>query len=112
MLELKQVRITFGATVRELRLQKGLTQEQLAECLLLQPQTIAKIETGRTFISGEVLVKLCNYFEVDPTIFFAKKPRIMTEEDIDYLKEIKRLLPRCSTARLRDIYNILLVLQK
>lgn len=112
MVDIQQLKNTFGATVKELRNQKGLTQEQLAERLNLQPQTIAKIETGRSFISAEVLASLCNFFEVEPTIFFAKKPKIITEQDLEYIKEIKRLLPSFSTAQLRDIYNILLVLQK
>lgn len=112
MVDSKQIRATLGATVKELRTNKGITQELLSEYLELQPQTITTIETGRMFVSSDVLANLCNYFEVDPTIFFAKKPRILTEEDLDYIKEIKRLLPSCSTARLRDIYNILLALQK
>jgi len=112
ILKLKQVKNIFDVTVKDLCIKKGITQEQLAECLNLQPQTITTIETGRMFVSSEVLANLSNFFEVDPTIFFAKKPRILTEEDLDYIKEIKRLLPSFSTARLRDIYNILLVLQK
>lgn len=112
MVDSKQIRATLGATVKELRTNKGITQEFLSECLELQPQTITTIETGRMFVSSEVLASLCNYFEVEPTIFFAKKPKITTEEDLNYLKEIKRLLPGFSTSRLRDIYNILLVLQK
>lgn len=112
MVDSNQIKTTLGATVKELRTQKGITQEVLSECLDLQPQTITTIETGRMFVSSEVLANLCNYFEVDPTIFFMKKPRILTQEDLDYIKEIKHLLPSFSTTRLRDIYNILLVMQK
>ena len=38
----------IGARIRELRLQKGLTQEQLAQALHLSPQAISKWENHTT----------------------------------------------------------------
>lgn len=111
MIDSKKIKLIFGQTVKELRTQKGITQEQLAEAIGLQPQTIATIETGRAFISSEVLAKLCNYFNVEPAIFFTQKVRRLSDEDINYIAEIKRMLPVFSSAKLREIHNILLALQ-
>ena len=38
--------INLGNKIRELRVNKGLTQEQLATALNLSPQAISKWETG------------------------------------------------------------------
>ncbi|MBP3924660.1 helix-turn-helix transcriptional regulator [bacterium] len=112
MVNAKEIKLNLGATVRELRKRRNITQEQLAEYIDLQPQTIATLETGRTFTSSEVLANLCNYFNVEPALFFLKQVRIPSEEDIDYINEIKRMLPTFSSSRLKDIYNILIALQK
>lgn len=78
----------------------------------MQPQSITTIETGRAFISSEVLANLCNLFEVDPAIFFNKKSNLVFGEDNDYIEEIKRLLPNFDNQKLRYIHDIMLVLQR
>jgi len=112
MVDSKKIKKILGATIKELRTQKNITQEQLAEYLTLQPQTITTIETGRAFVSSEVLANLCNYFNVEPSIFFKTKAKVVTEEDMNYINDIKRMLPSFDSAKLREIYNILLALQK
>lgn len=72
MIEAKEIKITLGTIVKELRTQKNITQEQLGEFLALQLQTIAKIETGRSYTSSEVLAKLCNFFNIVPSVFILK----------------------------------------
>lgn len=112
MIDGNKIKIILGATVKELRKQKGITQEQLAEYLGLQPHSVTKIETGRAFVSSDVLAKLSSYFGVSPSFFFNKKVQILTEENLNYINEIKQLLPTFDNSKLREIYNILLALQK
>lgn len=66
----KEIRQNVGNIVKQLRIQKGLTQEKLAEFIDVQPQTIRAIEKGRSFLSCKVLTKLSNFFEVDYSFFF------------------------------------------
>lgn len=54
----------FGKKTREYRESLSLTQEQLAELLDLQPETVSRIETGNTFVSAKVLEKMCKIFQV------------------------------------------------
>ncbi|MBD5401508.1 helix-turn-helix transcriptional regulator [bacterium] len=112
MYDSKNIKKIFGANVKELRTNKGITQEQLAEYLGLQPHSITKIETGRTFVSSEVLAKLCNFFNITPSFFLNHKVKVFTQDDIDFSNEIKRLLPNFSPTKLREIYNILNVMDK
>ncbi len=50
--------------VRELRRQHSLTQEELGQKLGVQKAAICKYETGRVSLPPEMLVKLCDIFEV------------------------------------------------
>ena len=53
-----------GTRIKQLRKEKGLTQEQLAEKLDITAGTIGKIEIGRTGISIDLLICMSDFFEV------------------------------------------------
>ena len=105
------VKKIFGKVVSELRIQKGYTQEQLAEKLNLSPHTITRIETGNTFVSSDVITLLCNLFDVAPNVLFTPKPQILQEEHIKYKQEIIKLLAGFNSKKLKEIYDIMLVLK-
>ncbi len=112
MLDGNKIKAILGAKVKELRACEGITQEQFAESVGLQPQTIATIETGRSFVSADVLADFCNYFNVEPKIFLSKNINYLSDEAVNYINEIKRILPSFSNEKLREIYNILLAMNK
>lgn len=58
MIDSNRIKKILGRNVKQLRTSKGLTQEQLAEHLNLQRETIAFIETGAAFVSSEVLASV------------------------------------------------------
>jgi transcriptional regulator with XRE-family HTH domain len=74
-----------GALVQKLRLQRGWSQEQLAELCTLSVRTIQRIERGQT-ASLETLTALASVFEIDvatlmePEMDKPSKPGISTEE--------------------------------
>lgn len=107
-----EVKKIFGKAVTELRLQKGLTQEQLAEHLNLSTHTINRIENGNAFVSCDVLTQICNLFKVSPSVLFTPKPHILYEEHMNYVKKITELLPSFKTNKLKDLYNCLVVIDK
>ena len=112
MTDTEEIRKIFGKAVMELRTQKGLTQEQLAEYLTISPHTVSRIETGKTFVSCEVISLLCKLFNVAPSVLFTPKPHILQQEHTNYQKEIIQLLPALKTDRLKELYNFLLVMNK
>lgn len=111
-MDVNDIKKILGKAVAELRNQKGYTQEQLAEFLNLSPHTITRIETGNTFVSGEVIAQLCNLFEISPCTLFTTKPEILYDEHINYKNEIMKLLSSFKSNKLKEIYNILLVMDK
>jgi len=57
--------IDIGNRITELRNEKGLTQEQLAEKLDVSRAALSSWENGKKEISLESLLKLCKFFDVD-----------------------------------------------
>ncbi|MBQ8459390.1 helix-turn-helix transcriptional regulator [bacterium] len=56
--------LEIGKKIKELRIQKSLTQEQLAKRLWVTKALISAYETGSRFPSLEVLVQLAYTFNV------------------------------------------------
>ncbi len=55
---------TFGQRLKELRLEKGLTQKELADALKTNNSSVCDWECGRTEPSIEMILSLCRLFEV------------------------------------------------
>lgn len=56
--------VDFGAKLKELRLQAGLTQKQLAERVKVSKSVISYYELQERYPSPEMLVKIANVFRV------------------------------------------------
>ncbi|MGM9940871.1 MAG: helix-turn-helix domain-containing protein [Bulleidia sp.] len=55
----------IGRFLKELRMEKGLTQEQLAEKTDLSRRTVSRWETGSNLPDLALLVELADFHEVD-----------------------------------------------
>lgn len=60
----------IGQRIKEIRKQRGLTQEQLADRTDMQYTYIGGIERGERNISLLTFEKICNGLEVTPTFLF------------------------------------------
>ena len=54
----------YGKRIKELREEKDMTQTQLAEALHCNSNTISRYEAESRDLGTEVLIKLCNFFDV------------------------------------------------
>lgn len=54
-----------GSFFKELRKEKGLTQEKLAEQLNVTGRTISRWETGTNMPDLDILIEIADYYEVD-----------------------------------------------
>lgn len=56
--------VNFGSKVKRLRLEKGLTQQQLANLLGVAVSAISSYESGSRYPSYEVLISISHIFHV------------------------------------------------
>ena len=54
----------YGQRIRELRIEKGMTQAKLAEALNTTQKCISKYETEALDLSTAFIIQLCKYFEI------------------------------------------------
>lgn len=54
----------LGALLRDLRLEAGLTVEQVAEALMVSPSKVSRLETGQRGASPRDVRDLCNLYEL------------------------------------------------
>lgn len=106
------LRKRFGQNIKELRLFNEWTQEQLAEKVGCDRQTISATECGRSFPSVEIIAALCKVFNVDSSVLFKEKISVITKKHIDYSDKIKQLLPSFNEQKLEEIYKILLIMEE
>lgn len=62
--------------LKELRLAKGLTQEDVARAVGLQKAAICKYETGRVSIPPDTLMVLCDLFGVSADYMLCRQPPV------------------------------------
>lgn len=57
--------IKMGIFFKELRKEKGLTQEQLAEKLNVSRRTVSRWETGSNLPDFDILIEMADFYEVE-----------------------------------------------
>jgi transcriptional regulator with XRE-family HTH domain len=65
---LQEKREETGNRIREIREQRGLSQEQLAELMGINRSTLSKIETGKFAITIDYLYRLAWHLEFEVSI--------------------------------------------
>ena len=82
--------IKIGRFLRDLRKEKELTQEQLAEKFGVSSRSVSRWENGNTMPELGILVELADYYEVDikEIIDGERKSEIMKKEEKDTLRKV------------------------
>ena len=80
----------IGSFLKELRNEKGLTQEQLAEKLNVSNRSISRWETGNSLPDISILVELAEFYEIDikEIIDGERKSETMKEEMKETLEKV------------------------
>ncbi|MDE6015423.1 MAG: helix-turn-helix domain-containing protein [Acetatifactor sp.] len=55
----------IGALLKELRNEKGLTQEQFAEVVHVSNRTVSRWENGNNMPDLDILIQISDYYEID-----------------------------------------------
>ena len=95
---------TVGSTIRELRKNKNLTQEELAEAINVTPQAISKWENNVGLPDISQIIPLATFFGVSADI-------ILGISDNNRNEEINEILNMCNdrTLRKNDVESWLLI---
>ena len=67
---IRKLRNDIGRKLKSLRLERGLSQEKLAEHVNMSREHISCIECGKNLASTETLYTLAKFFEIDIKEFF------------------------------------------
>ena len=83
----------IGLKIKQLRMQKGLSQEQFAEKIGIATRTLCGIEIGKNFFTADTLEKMLEILEITPQDLFKinhlKPQEDLVEEIITSIKNIK-----------------------
>lgn len=79
-----------GEFLKQLRKEKGLTQEELAEKFFVSSRTVSRWETGSNLPDLSMLIDLAEYYDVDirEIINGERKSEMMDSETKDTLKKV------------------------
>lgn len=72
----------IGNRIKELRRLRGLTQEQLAEMVEIDPRHLSGLETGRYFPSFVTLLKITEHLQVELPDIFQYSDHIYNVEEL------------------------------
>lgn len=89
----------IGKKIRQIRIERGFSQEELSEKIDISPRHMCTIENGKSFPSIETFVKISEILDIDINDFFN-----LTPENNDVLRaEIYNLI---QTSTLKELYLI------
>lgn len=67
---IRKIRNNIGRKIRSLRLEKGISQEKLAEYVNMSREHISCIERGKNLTTIETLYEMSKFFEIEIKDFF------------------------------------------
>ncbi|MCI7805494.1 MAG: helix-turn-helix domain-containing protein [Oscillospiraceae bacterium] len=79
--------VDFGKTLKELRQNAGMTQQQLAERLWLSKATVSYYEQSLRYPSPEILIKLAKVFHVSADYLLGIEEKKQTLDVTDLSEE-------------------------
>ena len=101
---MEQTRKLLGARIKELRRLRGLSQEQLAEMIDIDPKHLSRIEVGRSFPSMDTLAAMAKSLQVEIKDFFEFAHQKKTSQELT--KAICSLLKEAGEDKQRLILKV------
>ncbi len=80
----KASNIKIGANIQQIRKSNGYTQEKLAESIEVSVRYISDIEQDRAKPSYEVLIRICNLFQVTLDQIFSEYLTAKENKSLEY----------------------------
>lgn len=106
------VRKETGKKVKELRLSKGMSQEQFAEKIGINAQQLSRIECGKSYLTYKVLEALCDTFDKQPHYFFTYKSIRVCKNDLGRINVIGERLQHLESEKISYIEKIVMAFEQ
>ena len=98
----------IGQKIRQIRIERGFSQEKLSEKIDISPRHMCTVENGNSLPSLETFVKISQILDIDINDFFNLTPR-----NTDKLRtEIYELVQTSSVPELHLIKDLILAVRK
>ena len=87
--------MSIGVTIKKLRQEKGLTQEELGTLLGVKKAAVQKYESGQVQNLKQATIKrLCEIFEKSPSVFIFNETELLNEkrlsEEVSLIEQIQK----------------------
>lgn len=87
--------MSIGMTIKKLRTEKGMTQEELGALLGVKKAAVQKWESGQVQnLKHATIKRLCEVFEKNPTVFIFTENEMMCNErirrEVSLLEEMQK----------------------
>lgn len=101
--------VKTGEFLKQLRKEKGLTQEQLAEQFAVSNRSVSRWETGSNMPELSVLIELADFYDVDirEIIDGERKSEIMDYETKDTLKKVAEYVAEENKRHRRKMIDVM-----
>ncbi len=106
---MKNTKQLLGSRIKELRRNKGLSQDQLSEEIGIDPKHLSRIELGKSFPYMETLEAIAKSLQVELKDLFDFSH--LESREIDK-KQIEELLDGLNQDKLRLVYKVVKSLVK
>ena len=99
----------IGKFLKQLRKEKGLTQEQFAEHFYISSRTVSRWETGNNMPDVDMLIELADFYDIDvrEIIDGERKSENMDNETKDTLKKVAEYATEECTKRKEKLRTML-----
>ncbi len=98
----------IGQKIRQIRVERGFSQEKLSEKIDISPRHMCTIENGNSLPSLETFVKISQILDIDINDFFNLTPRNTDK----FRTEIYELVQTSSVPELHLIKDLILAVRK
>ena len=99
------VKEELGKKIKRMRINRGLTQEQLAETVNISQRTLSRIEIGENFVTAETLDRLIKALNTTTDELFELEHLKSEQELLDEINQRIKIISKNQT-KLDILYNI------
>ena len=99
------IKSLFGKKIKQYRILRGYTQEQLAEMLNISQRTLSGIECGNNFLTAQTMEKILEVLEISPDeLFYMEYLKSKKEIVAELIDDIKSQAE--NEEKLRTLYKV------